>query len=353
MKRIALVPAILLVTLPLFAQQEAGNLKILTGLSKLQLQREMNVMRAGLGVHCDFCHVAPTKDNGNKWDFASDANENKETARSMIKMVADLNKSSFHGRPVITCYSCHNGHIRPLPAVPLPQAQPPFPTPVQDNKTFPAAKELLAKYVEAIGGEKALPLLHAKSFTASGTRIDTKGTSAPFDLRQDAGRIYVKVKTADADVEQMFGPDSGWAKDKTGVHDLRANDLDQAHDIYPAFDPFDPATMSEKARTIAKSKVGDRDAWLVAERLDDNTSVQVWFDPTTGLALRRLILVGSIVGRIPKQTDFADYRDAGGVKLPYEVTFSSVDPWIGSTRKYSEIHPGAPVDPAVFVKSGG
>jgi len=30
------------------------------------------------------------------------------------------------------------------------------------------------------------------------------------------------------------------------------------------------------------------------------------------------------------------------------VRFSSVDPWIGSTRKYSEIHPGAPVDPAVF-----
>ena len=352
MKRIALIPAILMVTLPLFAQQEPGNLKILTGLTRLQLQREMNVMRAALGVHCDFCHVGPSEANGNKWDFPSDAKPTKEKARWMIKMMSDLNKTSWNGQPQITCYTCHNGHLRPVPAVPLPQAQPPFPTPVQDEKTFPAAKDLIAKYVAAIGGEKALPLLHPASSTASGTRIDTKVTTAPFELRQADGRIYIKVKTADADVEQMFGPDSGWTKDKSGVKDLRPGDLEQAHDVYPAFAPFDPATLNDNAKTIAKSKVGDKDAWLVFDKIDDNTRVEVWFDPVTGLALRRLILVNSLVGRIPKQTDFADYRDAGGVKLPYEVTFSSVDPWIGSTRKYSEIHPGAPVDPAVFVKAG-
>jgi len=269
--------------------------------------------------------------------------------------MSDLNKNSFNGQPQITCYTCHNGHLRPVAAVPLPQPQPPFPTPVEDEKTFPAAKDLIAKYTAAIGGEKALEVLHAKSFAASGTRIDAKGTTtAPFELREADGKIYVDVKTKEGEVVQMFGTDSGWAKDKNGVKDLRPGDLEQAHDIYPAFAPFDPTTLNDKAKTIAKSKAGDKDAWLVFDKLDDNTRVEVWFDPVTGLALRRVILVNSVVGRIPKQTDFDDYRDAGGgVKLPYTVTFSSVDPWIGSTRKYSEIHPGAPVDPAVFVLERG
>jgi hypothetical protein len=350
MNRIASFAAVLLAASSLYAQQEPGNLKLLTGLSKLQLQRYMNVMRAGLGVHCDYCHVAPSEANGNKWDFASDANPKKDVARRMIKMTMDLNANSFKGQPAVTCFTCHNGHVDPVAFVSLPQAQPPFPTPPPpDRSGYPAAKDLIAKYVAAIGGEKALPLLHAKSTVASGTRIDSKGTSAPFELREAGGNVYVKVKTADV-AEQSFGPDSGWVKDKNGTRDMRPVDLEAIRDVYPAFEPFDPAMLNEKARTIRKEKIGDREAWVVFDRLDDNTVVDVFFDAATGLALRRVILTNTPIGRLPKQTNFDDYRDAAGVKLPYEVKASFVDPWIGSTRKYSEIHPGAPVDPAVFAK---
>lgn len=340
----------LLAASSLFAQQPPKNVKILTGLTPLQLQREMNVMRAALGVHCDYCHVGPSEANGNKWDFASDANPKKETGRWMIKMMADLNKTSFEGQPTITCYTCHNGHIKPRTSVPLPQPQPPFPTPVEDPKSYPAAKDLIAKYVAAIGGEKALPLLHPRSRTSAGTRLDVKGTTATFDLRETADRVYVKAKTGDATVEQSFGPDGGWLRDKDGARDMRPGELEAVRDVYPSFEPFDPVTLNEKARVIAKDKIGDRDAWVVFDKLDDNTRVQVWFDANSGLALRRLVLVNSLVGRVPKQTDYDDYRDEGGIKLPHEVKFSSVDPFIGSTRKYSEIHPGAPVDPALFAK---
>jgi len=350
MNRIASCAALLLAASTLFAQQEPGNLKILTGLSKLQLQREMNVMRAGLGVSCDYCHVAPSKTNGDKWDFASDANPKKEVARKMLTMMADLNTNSFKGQPALTCYTCHNGHTQPAPFVPLPQPQPKFPTVVEDRSAYPAAKDLIAKYVAAIGGEKALPLLSPKSRSSKGTRIDTKGTSTTFDLVEADGRAYIKVKAPETTFEQSFGPDSGWTRDKDGIHEMRAGELEGIRDIYPAFEPFDPATLNEKARTIRKEKIGDREVWVVYDRLDPNTAVDIFFDASTGFALRRLVLTNSFVGRVPKQTDFDDYRDAGGIKLPFEVRFSSVDPWIGSTRKYGEIHPGAAVDGAVFAK---
>jgi len=350
MNRIASCAAFVLLAASSLLAQQAKNVKILTGLTPLQLQREMNVMRAALGVHCDYCHVGPTEANGNKWDFASDANPKKETGRRMLTMMTDLNKTSFEGQPIITCYTCHNGQIKPRTSVPLPQPQPPFPTPVEDRTSYPAAKVLVAKYVAAIGGEKALPLLHPKSRTSAGTRVDTKGNNTTFERRETKDRTYVKAKTGDVTVEQSFGGDGGWIRDKSETRDMRPGELEAVRDVYPSFEPFDPATLNDKARVIAKEKIGDRDAWVVSDKLDDNTRVQVWFDANSGFVLRRLMLVNSQVGRIPKQTDYDDYRDAGGIKLPHEVKFSSVDPWIGSTLKYTEIHPGAPVDPAVFAK---
>src|SRR6185369_3214753 len=171
MKKPAICAAFLLAACSLFAQQPK-NLKVLPPSSPVQLQRQMNVIRAALGVHCDYCHV----NEAGKWDFASDAKPEKETARRMIKMTMELNRSSFNGQSVITCYTCHNGHIHPTTAVPLPQPQPPFPTPVDDENAYPAAKDLIAKYVAAIGG-KPLP----KSKTSKGTRFDIKGTAAFFD----------------------------------------------------------------------------------------------------------------------------------------------------------------------------
>ena len=336
--------ALLLAASPLFAQQEPGNLKILTGLSKLQLQRQMNVMRAGLGVHCDYCHVGPSEANGNKWDFPSDANPKKEIARRMITMMADLNKNSFKGQPELTCYTCHRGQVQPAPFVPLPQAQPKFPTVIEDRSSYPAAKDLIAKYVAAIGGENALPLLNPKSRVSKGTRIDSKGTSSTFDLYEADGRAYIKAKLPEQSVEQSFGPESGWTRDKDGVHDMRPADLEAVHDVFPAFEPFDPVTLNEKAKTVRKEKIGDRDAWIVYDRLDPNTVVDIFFDANTGLALRRLVLTTSLVGRVPKQTDFDDYRDVGALKLPFLTRVALVDPWVGGTRQAETIEVGAAND---------
>jgi hypothetical protein len=59
--------------------------KILVGLSRPEVQRIMNQMRAGLGVHCHYCHVTGQ-------DPSVDATPQKESARDMMRMVIDLNQ---------------------------------------------------------------------------------------------------------------------------------------------------------------------------------------------------------------------------------------------------------------------
>ncbi len=69
----------------------------------------------GLGVRCDYCHVENKTEN--KFDYASDAKPEKDTARSMMRMTLELNKKYFgQDKPVIgspsmlvTCYTCHHG----------------------------------------------------------------------------------------------------------------------------------------------------------------------------------------------------------------------------------------------------
>ena len=120
---------LLLVVAPLHAQP-LKNVKILTGLSRPELQRVMNLMSDGLGVHCHYCHANDASEG------ASDAKPEKARAREMIRMVMDLNARHFGGREVVTCYTCHNGKEDPEVKAPHQermQGPPPPPTGPRSN----------------------------------------------------------------------------------------------------------------------------------------------------------------------------------------------------------------------------
>lgn len=321
-------------------------MQLLTNMTDLQLQRTMNFMRASLGVHCDFCHV---NDDKTGWDFASDAKPEKKTGREMIRMVLDINSKNFPGRPQVTCNTCHRGHIHPEGLPELPQSAPPFPTPAEESrKGYPDPKDLLAKYVAAIGGEPALKKL------ASTTRIE-KGTSErgtnpplPIEIYTSGDHVLVaNVGPAGNKNVQVLTAGGGWMRNKDGLKPLRPSDIENLSGTASAFTPFVPK-LPDKALTFSKAKVGDHETWEVAGQLDDKTRERLYFDINTGLLVRRVITRVSPIGRIPEQTDYDDYRDAGGVKLPFSVRLSLVDPWSSSIRKYASIELGAPVDETMF-----
>ena len=95
------------------------------------------------------------------------------------------------------------------------------------------------------------------------------------------------------------------------------------------------------ARVFGKETIDGHETWAVGSQLDEHTRQRVWFDANTGLAVRRLITVDSPVGRIPTQTDFDDYRDVNGVKVPFTVKVSSVNGGQNATRKYTSIELGS------------
>jgi Photosynthetic reaction centre cytochrome C subunit len=93
------------------------NLKVLKLQEGQPIMPIMQGFARGLGVRCDYCHVA-----GQPPDFASDDNPKKATARMMITMVQDINGKFPDSKEHVTCYTCHRGAAMPLTAPPPPAA---------------------------------------------------------------------------------------------------------------------------------------------------------------------------------------------------------------------------------------
>jgi len=99
--------------------------KTLTG---EQVHEIMHKWEAELGTECSTCHAAdPTRKMPNgrpALNFADDTKPEKATARTMVRMVEEINsqyigKIDNSGMPV-SCGTCHRGHLDPSPFVPPP-----------------------------------------------------------------------------------------------------------------------------------------------------------------------------------------------------------------------------------------
>jgi photosynthetic reaction center cytochrome c subunit len=92
------------------------NLQVLPkDIKKQDLVNTMRGFSMQLGVRCTYCHQS--MDN-----FASDAKDEKQSARLMLKMVAQINADYISKVPdmpaPVTCWTCHRGKGHPDVFVP-------------------------------------------------------------------------------------------------------------------------------------------------------------------------------------------------------------------------------------------
>ena len=124
---VALLMTMAALAAPAFAQipEEFTNLKVLPeDIPQRELVTIMRGFTRALGVRCSTCHVGEEDQDLSEYDFASDDEATKRTAREMIKMVQSINENvvvtlADRGSPEIevTCVSCHAGRRRPTTLV--------------------------------------------------------------------------------------------------------------------------------------------------------------------------------------------------------------------------------------------
>ena len=356
-------------------EQTRKNIKVLTGMPDSQLIPVMNYMAASLGRRCNFCHV----NNQGQWDYASDAKPEKNSAREMIKLVLDLRKLTFHGADEITCFTCHRGQDHPvnLPSLPLPvpsprpqatpgtrggltpgaapsagtpgaQTTPGAPAAPSATPALPSADEIFNKYIAAIGGQANVDKI--KSRTAKGTVAQPNGGAISFELSQAApAKFHILATTQQGAFERGFNGTVGWEKGPRGVRQLAAAEVGQLQASVSLLRNTRLKEQFTAARVRPGVKIGDRATYVVIGTTADNRQERLFFDVETGLLLRRISYLMTLIGLIPEQIDFEDYRDVDGVKFPFTVRVSAID--VGnpvSTRTFSEMKLNTAADEAKF-----
>ena len=91
------------------AEDVFKNVQVLKGIPVDQFMGTMGFFSASLGLNCTDCHV---DESGGNWAKYADDNALKRTARRMMLMVSNINTTSFGGRQVVTCNTCHRGDRR-------------------------------------------------------------------------------------------------------------------------------------------------------------------------------------------------------------------------------------------------
>jgi len=336
------------------------NIKVLKGLPNSQLLPLMNFVSASLGVRCDHCHVV-TKDaqtGRTNWLMELDDKPEKQTAREMMRMVLAVNGGDFGlSRGQVTCFTCHRGQTRPvnMPTLPLavsgheaaPAPSPPAAAPPSPRPELPTVQQVFDRYVSAVGGREALAKF--QTVVVKGTGEASQGRVWPFEATlkgADKFRMSVEIPQQGRS-EQAVTSAGGWVVTPRTRRQLGPAELAAVRRTAEQFGPlkFSPTSTM---RVAGVRKLGERDAVIVVDRPAEGVSRRYFFDAQTGLLLRIVQLTETVLNPLPEQTDFEDYRDVEGVKLPFVVRVSAIDTFDSFTRRITEVRPGAAVDDKAF-----
>lgn len=337
------------------AEQVYKNIQVLTGTPLDAFLPEMRLFEAALGVDCNYCHLEE--------DRSKDDRDAKQTARKMIAMVREINKS-FDGRTVVTCFTCHRGNVAPVGVPIFPsfertelneeeRAKAPAPN-------FPSADEILNKYAQAIGGEDAARKITTRVITATQDLPTGPGGRTPVQAQVETYRkgpnLVLNVYHADKfTISDGFDGHASWAQNARGiVTDDSGIDLARAKRSADFYLTLDLKQEYSRLTVTGKETVNGRDAYVLLGVVRGAGPDHLYFDTQTGLLLRRLTLQPTPVGSTPTQVDYDDYREAGGIKLPFTIRTtpgsSASVLAVTSTLRIQRIEENPPIDDSKFVK---
>jgi hypothetical protein len=329
---------------PKLAEEQFKNIQALKGVPAEQLIPAMQFISASLGVECEFCHVQGAMEKDDK--------KAKVTSRKMIQMMMSINKENFEGHREVTCYSCHRGAAEPvgIPTVAEEELKPEAMEGIKpgENKSSsapPAADALLDKYLAAVGGADALQKITSRV---------QKGSLSAFGGQQFAVDVFAKAPDKRVSVMHLkdgesvtgFNGQMGWLSVPGRVHMMSAAENDGARIDADLYLPMHIKTLYPKFQAMPGEKIDGHETYLVVGRKEEQPPLRLYLDKDSGLLLRLVRYVETPLGRLPTQVDYADYRAADGVKVPFRWTLAR--PGNRFTIQIDSVQQNVPIDEGKF-----
>lgn len=327
---------------PKTAEQQYKNIQVLKNIPADQLIPTMQFIAASLGVECEFCHVEHAMDQDDK--------KEKQTARKMIAMELAIDNGHFAGELEVTCYTCHRGSPHPVgtPSVSADSSKAaPHEHGDEDeaHANLPTSNQILDKYLSAVGGAEALKRI--KTRVQKGT-LEAMGQQFPIEVFSQAPdkRVSISHPQGGSSVT-AFNGEVGWLSIPGGVHRMTGPEREAARIDAEIYFPSRVRDLYQQFRVRPGEEISGRPTYLVTATGEGRPPLRLYFDQETGLLLRLTRYAETPLGKNPTQIDYSDYRETGGVKIPYQWTLAR--PSGRFTIRVAEVQQNVPVDEKLFV----
>jgi len=339
---------------PQMADDVFKNIKVLKGLTVDEFMGTMGLFSAALNVCCGDCHVGAGGSNP-QWEKDP---PRKLVARHMVEVMNKVNKESFGGRQVVTCWTCHRGTTPPAttPAIdaiysdPVPMYPDVLPQ-AAAGAVVPSIDQILDKYIQALGGAGALAKITSYSGTGTSTTFGADKVNKAEIFAKAPDKYVTIVHQREGDMIRTTDGHDAWVVlplTVTGEYQLTASAAEGGKlDGELAF-PGSIKSFFNTWRVSYPGTIDGHDVNVVQGSGPLGFIATFYFDKQTGLLTRMVRYANSAVGRVPTQIDFADYRPVAGVMMPFKRTYG----WVSGREEYTltDIKPNVPVDDAKFTK---
>jgi photosynthetic reaction center cytochrome c subunit len=316
------------------------NVQVLKDIPADQLMPSMQFIAGSLGVECDYCHV--------RGAFDKDDKETKRTARKMIQMMFAIDKDNFDGRREVTCYSCHRGSTQPVgtPVIAEEEPMPPGGEHQSATSSGPNADQLLEKYAQAVGGAEAFEKITTR---VEKGKINAFGGQFPIEVYAKAPDKRLSVMhTPRGESVTAFNGQSGWLSGMGPLHYMTAAEVQAARLDADFYFPIHVKSLFAHFQAAPPEKVSAQEADVLLGLNPGQPPVKLYFDPKSGLLVRLERYAETPLGNLPTQIDYADYREADGVKIPYRWTLAR--PGGRFTIQVDEVQQNVAIDDAKFAE---
>lgn len=225
-----------------------------------------------------------------------------------------------------------------------------------------SANEVIEKSIAALGGREAHAKIQSrvgKGTIALGTPAgDIAGTIEIQNARPNKARAVIKADltalgAGELTVDQRFDGSVGYVLDSLqGNREITGNQLENMKNTSFPHPFLNYKDQGISVRLADKETVGGKEAYVLVFDPTNGSEIRNYIDAQTFIPIKSVMKVDipQLGQEVEQTTEFFDYKEVDGVKLPFRITTSSSVQTL--TITFTSVEHNGKIDDALFVKPG-
>ena len=219
---------------------------------------------------------------------------------------------------------------------------------IESSASLPSLDEVLARYVEAMGGEKAITAVTSRVIkgTVDITGLSHGGTYESY--QEPPNKFYLLVQAYPFGIAKSgYNGRVAWTSSNATTTMMKnAADVAMFASVTTFFSPVGLKQRYAKVTLAGASQIGFRDVYVLELQPATGPAERLYLDTKTYLPVRmnKVQISGNM--KIPVQIYLDDWRAVDGIQFPFSMTESQPQLSMGFT--ITEVRHNIPIDTKLF-----